>query len=320
MSNTIANTVNSILSQRSKSFEVIFVDDGSIDDSIEIVKNALESSQVDFKIYYQSNSGVSSARNKGLKYAKGDYVLFLDADDLIYQDFFVSLEPLLVSHDLISYRYSIVNQDLKTSKSMGIFNDGGNVDVGYEMDRYYQIKQSRMKFHISSIVFRRRFLIENDIIFDESLKSGEDSLFVLTAMFLSKSFYNLNRPLFYYLKIDGSVTNSYNLRLLDSFRAFSMLSIFFIDKKMNNLAQLNDLKSLILIQFNLFKLKQRAKELSVREFLRDVGKLYPNLPKEMKQKVINSSSSTKGIKLNLLWLEAYLFCFVFGFIFRRAQV
>lgn len=63
-------------------FEVLCVDDGSIDNSADIVKQYTEQDQR-FKLYQQSNAGVSVARNTGLKYAQGEYVCFVDADDII---------------------------------------------------------------------------------------------------------------------------------------------------------------------------------------------------------------------------------------------
>jgi glycosyltransferase involved in cell wall biosynthesis len=79
----ITETVQSAISQTWKNIEVIIVDDGSSDDSLRIAKT-LASDQV--KVFHQVNKGASSARNLGLKYAKGDYIQYLDADDLLSPD------------------------------------------------------------------------------------------------------------------------------------------------------------------------------------------------------------------------------------------
>ncbi|MEE0441481.1 MAG: glycosyltransferase family 2 protein [Thomasclavelia sp.] len=78
-SENVKETIQSVLLQTEKNFEIIVIDDGSTDDSIEIIKS-FEDQRI--KIINQSNQGVSVARNNGIKNAKGKYVSFLDADDL----------------------------------------------------------------------------------------------------------------------------------------------------------------------------------------------------------------------------------------------
>jgi glycosyltransferase involved in cell wall biosynthesis len=78
----LPETLESILNQTYRNWECIVVDDGSIDNTREVAMQWLVNDNR-FKYYYQSNKGLSSARNTGISKASGDYVLFLDADDLI---------------------------------------------------------------------------------------------------------------------------------------------------------------------------------------------------------------------------------------------
>lgn len=77
---TMTRTINSILLQDYKNLEIILVDDGSVDNTLEIATR-FANADPRFKIITQENSGVSVARNNGLRNATGDYVVFLDADD-----------------------------------------------------------------------------------------------------------------------------------------------------------------------------------------------------------------------------------------------
>jgi glycosyltransferase involved in cell wall biosynthesis len=77
----IERAVNSVLSQSFKDFELIFVDDGSTDDTKNIVKE-----YKDIRYYYIENSGVSHARNFGIKKAKGHLISFLDSDDMWHEN------------------------------------------------------------------------------------------------------------------------------------------------------------------------------------------------------------------------------------------
>ena len=75
--NYIKKCLDSVFAQTEKDYEVIVVNDGTKDNSMDIVKN------YDVKIVNQKNQGLSEARNTGLKNAKGEYILFLDSDDYI---------------------------------------------------------------------------------------------------------------------------------------------------------------------------------------------------------------------------------------------
>lgn len=83
----LENCINSIFNQNYKNYEIILVNDGSTDNSLSICeKLKKESNKV--KIINQKNSGVATTRNKGLLEATGDYIIFMDNDDIISEDFF----------------------------------------------------------------------------------------------------------------------------------------------------------------------------------------------------------------------------------------
>lgn len=85
--------INSLLKQTYSNIEVLLINDGSTDKSEEICREyCKKDSRLSY--FYQSNSGVSSARNKGINYSKGNYILFVDADDYVEPSF---VEEMLAS-------------------------------------------------------------------------------------------------------------------------------------------------------------------------------------------------------------------------------
>ena len=94
---SIVATLQSVLAQTYKDYEVIIVDDGSTDNSLNVVRSFVHSftdSSV-IKIIRQSNAGVSAARNRGIEEAKGEYVAFLDGDDFWDKDFLKEMAKLI---------------------------------------------------------------------------------------------------------------------------------------------------------------------------------------------------------------------------------
>lgn len=89
----VEKCVESVLSQKYKNFELIIVDDGSVDSTREIL-NGFEKKDSRVKVLWQKNAGVSAARNAGIDIARGKYIVFVDADDYVaenYLDYLVSI-------------------------------------------------------------------------------------------------------------------------------------------------------------------------------------------------------------------------------------
>ncbi|OYV16050.1 MAG: glycosyltransferase, partial [Methylococcaceae bacterium NSP1-1] len=77
---TLSKAIDSVLAQSYAAYEIVIVDDGSTDNTSAVARHYEEK----IRYFFQKNSGVSSARNKGVELARGDWVAFLDADDWYY--------------------------------------------------------------------------------------------------------------------------------------------------------------------------------------------------------------------------------------------
>lgn len=97
--NSIAATLQSVFAQTYTDYEVIVVDDGSTDDSFVVAKQVIgERSEVRGKVIQKANGGVSSARNAGIMAASGEYIAFLDGDDLWHPEYLATLHQLIVDY------------------------------------------------------------------------------------------------------------------------------------------------------------------------------------------------------------------------------
>lgn len=102
----VCKTIDSVLRQKYKDFEVIVVDDGSKDDSADYV---LKYTDCRIRYYYKENGGVSSARNYGIKVSSGEWLIFLDADDEIADDALLKIVQL---HDCFPECKCLVGQTM----------------------------------------------------------------------------------------------------------------------------------------------------------------------------------------------------------------
>ena len=116
----IAGTLRSVLTQTFPDYEVIVVDDGSTDNSLQACKT-VQSDKI--RIVQQANQGVSAARNKGIELAAGEYICFLDADDTWHPDYLQNIETIVQKYPqsdifVTAYRIIYANGRCKESRRM----------------------------------------------------------------------------------------------------------------------------------------------------------------------------------------------------------
>jgi glycosyltransferase involved in cell wall biosynthesis len=108
----ISRAINSVLAQTYKDYEIIVIDDGSTDHT----KEALEPFEGKIKYFYQDNSGISGARNRGIEEARGNYIAFLDSDDAWMPEKLATQAEILDRDPSVGIVYSkmlILNEDGK---------------------------------------------------------------------------------------------------------------------------------------------------------------------------------------------------------------
>ena len=110
---SIEKTVHSVLSQSYNDFELVIVDDGSVDQSVAVVKGMTDER---IKLIQKKNGGVSSARNSGIHAAKNEWIAFLDADDLWHVNFLRSVVEVIDKvHDV-----QVITTDYETRTIDGV--------------------------------------------------------------------------------------------------------------------------------------------------------------------------------------------------------
>jgi glycosyltransferase involved in cell wall biosynthesis len=196
----IAATVESALAQTYPDVEIIVVDDGSTDDT-----QAVLSAYRDAVHYvYQQNKGLAGARNTGFLASRGDYLLFLDSDDLMHPDKLAVHVSLLEAEPSFGLVYSAWQQ---------INADGTEVLGEVRPNRQGQLLKElllRRFFFFASAAVLRRECIERVGLFDESLRWSEDADMWLRLARAGYAFGYIDQPLLQYRIHAGSMTASIN--------------------------------------------------------------------------------------------------------------
>ena len=200
----INTCLSCILKQTYNDFEVIVIDDGSIDSSLEKCKK-IELSDSRVRIIMQENSGVSSARNTGILNAQGEIIAFIDSDDLVAPDYLsVLMEGLTGTDAILSMCRSVRIDDHSYKFSYG--------QVGF-LDMPATICAKRLlsgQFPVSvwGVLFRKQLI--GDIRFPVGIQSNEDKIFLYRYLLENEKgkVYYSNEKLYGYLVRDGSATRS----------------------------------------------------------------------------------------------------------------
>lgn len=187
----LEDAINSVINQTIgfQNIQLILVNDGSKDGSEDIALKY--KAKFDNIIYLnQENAGVSSARNKGLKYVEGKYINFIDSDDKWEKN------ALLNMYNFIEQNYSDIDFVSARIKNFEANEDYHYLDYKFEETRVVDIEKEpeMLIFHVASSLFKSEVI--KDMEFDTKLKIGEDCVFINTLL-LNKLKYGVCRDAVY---------------------------------------------------------------------------------------------------------------------------
>lgn len=199
--------LTSILSQTYSALEIICVNDGSTDESPEIL-HRIAQRDPRITVLSQENNGVSSARNAGLDAANGDYIAFVDSDDELEPDMYETLFRLAAEHQA----------DIAHCGYKKIHLDGTTKDVRGTGELLVQTSHEALECLLSGKYFvgspcnklYRRELF-SDVRFDTSLKINEDVLMNVQVFFKAEKIVFLDVPEYHYFERAGSSCGRTNL-------------------------------------------------------------------------------------------------------------
>lgn len=212
----IRQCLDSVINQSYKNLEIIVINDGTKDRSAEIAKEyAVKDTRI--KVYDYENGGVSTARNRGLELAKGDYISFVDGDDWLHPDFYKTLSEALETNHADIAKCSIIETDTVTEKIIG-FQKSKAEEADFDL---YFSTGGMLWSVVWNALYKRE--IVSEIRFPDRIQSCEDEYASVMYIFKAKTVVELKDALYYYRYNSSGLSKGIEKETFDPLIAFSRL-------------------------------------------------------------------------------------------------
>lgn len=193
--------IESILSQSMDDYEVILVDDGSPDACPEICDRYAEKYPDKIRVVHKENGGPANTRNVGLSMANGDYVFFIDSDDFLKENKVKELYEKAVEYDadILQTSYYTLDEDNGKTSFVKTSFETNKLLTHTDMEKKLCYASSkRIIVFAWRNLFKREFLLKNNIVFEEKLRMVEEVPFNLEALAKAERFVAVDIPVLCY--------------------------------------------------------------------------------------------------------------------------
>lgn len=266
--NKMGKYLKSLERQTYKNFEVIIVDDGSTDNSYFEIKNYINKSDLNFKIIRQNkNTGPGIARNIGLENISGDYLLFIDSDDYIEDNFFYQINNVLekkrVDCLIIDFYREINSRKILNSSIPGSVEGYINKNLALALSTG----------SVCCKIYKSELIKKNNVMFP-GLMRYEDMVFNKRALTYCDSILYYKKPLYNYVYNKDSIVNNNAYKKINfAFQAFDLLEK---ELKENFPEELEAIFIRELLYSSVLMLSSKGYDnKKIKNFIKDLEKKYP---------------------------------------------
>ncbi|PKM83675.1 MAG: hypothetical protein CVU88_01795 [Firmicutes bacterium HGW-Firmicutes-13] len=218
--------LQSFENQMYKDFEIIIVNDGSKDNSANLVEEYIEKSQMNIKLIHQENAGVSAARNKGIDNSKGRYICFVDSDDMIAPNYLSDMAEILDNDDCDMVICGV--RSISEESNCNLHYSGKNPFL--KMSSHEALKKFLYRDinpGVWSLMVRREVIDENELRFAEGYRYSEDIEMIFKVIAQSNNIAITHVQLYLYRVRDTSVMSLVDDKRLDGLKLMKDLENYF---------------------------------------------------------------------------------------------
>lgn len=231
----IEETLKSVINQDFKNFEIIIVNDGSTDSSLNIIENILNDSHIPNKIINQENKGVSQARNIGLENAQGEYIIFVDDDDIISKNHISCLFENTQNNDGSFTKMLKINEMGDIIENMDIFSKINEKSQISAIDLIKLELKMEIPFSFCQIMYKKELITEK---FNMKAIYGEDTEFALKNLINMDTLGLCPKATYFYKQRESSSTNKAEFKRFYFINILEDLANYYIKNDHKELADL----------------------------------------------------------------------------------
>ena len=222
--------LSSFENQKYKDFEIVVINDGSTDNSVSIVEDYIGKSQMRIKLIHQKNSGVSAARNKGIDNSKGQYICFVDSDDMVVPSYLSDMTEILINRNIDMVICGVKSISEESSRS--IYESDNNSII--EIDSHEAL--TRFLYRdinpgIWSLMINRKVIDRNNLRFAEGYRYSEDIEMIFKIIANSNRIAQTKSKLYLYRVRNLSVMSLVDDKRLDGFKLMIGLESYFVEAR-----------------------------------------------------------------------------------------
>ena len=321
------NCINSITSQKLLEYEILIINDGSKNKNIEKECKKISFNNSNIKYYYQNNSGSAVARNTGIENATGDYIMFVDADDMLVKGFINELYNIInknSKNEIIVFDYSywdLSNEEIQSLKTKENFTNKKEEILSNIL--YYPNKLNNFMFgSIWAKLFSKKFLNKNKISFEPELRKAQDRRFMMEVI------YNSDKILYYpiysykYRTNNNSICHKLNYNMINYYKKLYDSLIKFkkdheLDDKIYKFLEYNIVNEILPLSIFHIENKKKYHEKKI-----EFNRLYEEYNLYYKTRKINFSEipSIKGKFKLIFYRYKFIFLLYIFFIIKQRKI
>lgn len=305
----VGRCIDSVLAQSFPDWELILVDDGSKDGSLYVLKE-YEKQDNRIKVIHQENAGPGLARNTGISKASGDYIVFIDSDDVIKPDYFEKL-----SHETADVVFIDINQ----------VDEDFNVLREEHMSDYQSLsKDDFLRSQMTGKILwggvrkavKRSLIVDNNILFSEH-KIGEEAIYSFLLLLYANSISFIHGAVYLYINRPGSQSETKQIdpwgdvaqAIINKTKAMGIyaeyadtLNAFLLSATVVSLDRMSRYYA-----FNYYKKEARRR---IKKFKQSVDSSYGIDNKSLDKKVVLMYPMIKGHMITLFYIVSHIYLYM----------
>lgn len=215
--NYLAKCLHSLVNQTLKDIEIIIVNDGSTDNSQQIIDEYIKKSSK-IRAFIKENGGLSDARNFGLRYAQGEYIGYLDSDDFVEYDMY----------EILYNKAKLEGSDIAECNLRHTYENSEDIEIGEKI----QDKKEMIMYGRSVVwnkIYNREWLQNTGVIFSKGLYYEDVDYFVRLVPYIRKYSY-VDEACIHYMQRSSSINNTSTLRTMDILTILKNIRTFYIEQ------------------------------------------------------------------------------------------